>query len=66
MQPEYVWPTMFLVLLATLSLAADWWRHHRREAHRAVARMGWIPWPLIAVLALIGAAICAAMWLRGG
>jgi len=65
-QSDYAWPTIFFALLAILSLAADWWRHNRRDARRAAARAAWVPWPLIAVLALIAVAICAAMWLRGG
>jgi H+/Cl- antiporter ClcA len=64
-QSEYAWQTIFFTLLAALALAADWRRHHRREAYRAAARAAWVPWPLIAVLALIAAALCAAMWLRG-
>ena len=53
-------------LLAGLSIAADWWRHRRREADRAAGRARLVPWPLITILAIIAAAVCAGLWLRGG
>ncbi len=65
MQSEYAWPTLFFVALAGLSVAADWRRHRRREVDRARGRTGWVPWPLVGILSLIIAAVCAAHWIRG-
>jgi len=64
-QSDYGWPTLVLFALAGVSIAADWRRHRRRDADRAQARTGWVPWPLVTILALIAAAFCAALWLRG-
>jgi hypothetical protein len=64
-QSDYAWPTLIFTLLAALSIAADWWRHRRREADRAAGRAGLVPWPLITILAMIAAAMCAGLWLRG-
>jgi hypothetical protein len=66
MQSPYAIPTLLLAALAVLSVAADGWRHRRRHAGRRDGRVGWMPWPLIAILAAIAAAFCAALWLRGG
>ena len=65
MQPDYAWSTLAFIALAGFSVAADWRRHRRREADRVAGRPGLAPWPLITVLALIAAAMCAALWLRG-
>ncbi len=65
MQSEYAWPTLAFVVLAALSVAADWWRHRRRKAEPATAGAGWVPWPLFTILALIAGAYCAALWLHG-
>ncbi|KKC24486.1 hypothetical protein [Sphingomonas sp. SRS2] len=65
MQSDYAWPTLSFVALALLSVAADWWRHRRREADRIWGRAGWMPWPLISVLSLVAAAYCAALWIKG-
>ncbi len=47
-------------LLAALASLAD-----RRRCHRAdLDRVGWVPWPLVLIIALLGAAICAAFALR--
>jgi hypothetical protein len=62
-QSDYAWPTLFFVALALLSVAADWWRHRRRDADRAAGRAGLVPWPLITILALILTAVCAASWI---
>lgn len=63
MQSDYAWPTLFLGVVALISIAADWRRQRRREADRARGRTGWVPWPLITVLSLILGAVCAASWL---
>ena len=65
MQSDYVWPMLVSIVLAGLSTAADWRRHRRRDADRAQARTGWVPWPLVTILALIAAAFCAALLLHG-
>lgn len=65
MQSDYVWPMLVLIGLAGLSIAADWRRHRRRDTDRVQARTGWVPWPLVTILALIAAAFCAALWLQG-
>ncbi|ARR56212.1 hypothetical protein HY78_23520 [Rhizorhabdus wittichii DC-6] len=63
MQSDYAWPTLLFVALAVLSVAADWRRHRRREADRQAGRTGWVPWPLVTVLALIMTALFAAWWI---
>lgn len=65
MQSDYAWPTLICVLLAALSVGADWRRHRRRDADRAAGRTRLVPWPLITVLTLIASAFCAALWLKG-
>lgn len=65
MQSDYAWPMLVLIVLAGLSTGADWRRHRRRDTDRAQARTAWVPWPLMTILALIAAAFCAALWLRG-
>jgi hypothetical protein len=62
-QSEYAWPTLFFVALAILSVAADWRRHRRRDADRAAGRAGWIPWPLVTIIALILVAVSVAWWI---
>ncbi|ATE65004.1 hypothetical protein [Rhizorhabdus dicambivorans] len=64
MQSDFAWPTLSFVALAVLSVAADRWRHHRRDVDRQAGRAGLIPWPLVTILALILAAVCAAMWIH--
>jgi hypothetical protein len=63
-QSDYAWPTLAFVALALLSVAADWRRHHRRDANRQAGRPGWVPWPLVTILALILAAMCTAAWIH--
>ena len=65
MQTDYAWAALAFVMLAALSVAADWRRHKRRETDRVRARTMWVPWPLITILSLIVAAYCAALWLHG-
>lgn len=65
MQSDYAWPTLVFVALTVLSVAADWWRHRRRDADRTRGRISWMPWPLIAILSLILTAVCAAHWIGG-
>lgn len=65
-QSFYAVPTLLFTVLAALSVAADWWGHRRRDADREAGRVGLVPWPLIAILALIAAAFSAALWLHGG
>lgn len=66
MQSDYAWPTLAFVVLAVLSIAGDWLRHRRLKADDTLSRAGWVPWPLISILALIAAAVCGAHWLQGG
>jgi len=65
MQSDYAWPTLSFVALSLLSVAVDAWRHGRRKAGLPSAGMGWVPWPLITILALIAAAVGASHWLQG-
>lgn len=65
MQSDYAWPTLAFAALALLSVAADWWQHRRRDSDRQAGRAGLVPWPLVTILALIAAAMCAALWLNG-
>jgi hypothetical protein len=46
-----------LVLVAGL---ADWRRNRRRD----LDRVGWVPWPLVMILAMIVAAVATALALR--
>ncbi len=64
MQSDYAWPTLSFVVLAVLSVAADWWRHRRREVDRQAGRVSIIPWALVSLLSLIAAVMAAAMWLH--
>ena len=66
MQSDYAWSTLAFVALAVLSIAADWFRDRRRKADSTRSRVGWVPWPLISILALIAGAFSAAAWLHGG
>lgn len=44
---------------ALAALAA--WRDHARGKRRDLDRPGWVPWPLITVLAMLLAVVCAAL-----
>ncbi|MDB5689241.1 MAG: hypothetical protein JWL91_1117 [Sphingomonas bacterium] len=46
-----------LVLVAGL---ADWRRNRRRD----LDRVGWVPWPLVMILAMIVAAVATALALK--
>lgn len=47
---------------ASVGVAAIAWFGDRKRAHRKdLDRVGWIPWPLMLVLALLAAAILAAL-----
>jgi hypothetical protein len=48
------------VVLAGLAFIAD----HRRAKRRDLDKVGWVPWPLIQVAAIIGAAAAAAFALK--
>jgi len=48
--------------MAAFAVAADWWRHRRKDADREVGKVRLIPWPLMTILALIAAAVSAALW----
>jgi hypothetical protein len=50
------------VALVILSGVAD----HRRNTRRDLDRAGWMPWPLLMILAMIVAAAAAAAALKGG
>lgn len=52
--------TVFCVAVAGLAVFAD----RRRQRRSDLDRIGWIAWPLILILALIGAAIFAAIALQ--
>ena len=49
------------LVLVGVSAFADGRRARRRDLDRA----GWVPWPLIMILAMIVAAVTAALALRG-
>lgn len=48
--------------LAGLAILGDRRRHRRSD----LDRVGWVPWPLVLIVALIGAALCAAVAIRIG
>lgn len=47
-------------LFATTALAAGW-ADHRRDKRRNLDRPGWMPWPLILVLAMMASVVCVAL-----
>lgn len=49
------------VAVAAGSGLADW----RRAKRRDLDRVGWVPWTLIQVLALLGAIVTAALAIKG-
>jgi hypothetical protein len=61
-QSDYAVPTLIFVALTLLSILGDWLRHRRMGR----GRPGWIPWPLLTIVGLIGAIFLAAFWLRDG
>ncbi len=48
---------------AALGLLAIW-GDRRRHARADLDRVGWVPWPLVLIVAMIGAALCVAMGIR--
>ncbi len=40
------------------------WRDRRRNHRTDLDRVGWVPWPLVLILAILGAATCAAIALK--
>jgi Na+/proline symporter len=66
-QSDYAWPTMLFGALTALSIVVDWLRHRSRDERRGKADIfGYIPWPLIALLALLLTAYFGALWLKEG
>ena len=49
------------VAVAAGSVLADW----RRTKRRDLDRVGWMPWTLIQVMAVLGAVITAALAIKG-
>lgn len=61
MQAELWWSLAGAALaLALLSVWAD----RRRMRRRNPDRPGWVPWPLVLLLSLIAAILCAAIALK--
>jgi hypothetical protein len=48
------------VVLAGIAMFGDRRRHRRHD----LDRVGWMPWPLILVIALMAAAVCVAFALH--
>jgi drug/metabolite transporter (DMT)-like permease len=48
--------------IAGLAVFAD----HRRERRADLDRVGWVPWPLLLVIALMATAVCVAFALQSG
>lgn len=48
------------LLLAAAAILAD----RRRERRRDLDRVGWVPWPLVQILAFLLAVACAALALK--
>lgn len=66
MQSDYAWPTLIFGALAALSIAVDWLRHKRKgEPGEPLPVWALLPWPLVAMLALIVTAVSGALWMRG-
>lgn len=49
-----------LAALAAVAILGDRRRHRRTD----IDKVGWVPWPLVLILALLGAATCAAIALK--
>jgi hypothetical protein len=47
--------------LAGVSVAAEWRRNRRRD----LDRVGFVPWTLIQLLAILGAVVTAALAIKG-
>ena len=50
--------------LAVAALAS--WADRRRNNRRDLDKVGLVPWPLVLVLAILAAAVCAGLALRAG
>ena len=37
------------------------WAERRRHRRRDLERVGWVPWPLVLIVAIISAALCVAL-----
>lgn len=62
MDHVWAWLTLTLVTLAGVSGIADYRRKHRKD----LDRVGFMPWPMIMVVALVMAAFAGNIALRGG
>ena len=57
-----IWvPVVALLLLALASGVADWRRRRRDDPDR----IGWVDWPTVQVLAILGAAMLVAFAIGG-
>lgn len=61
MQTQYWFGAGFGVAVALIAALAD----RRRAGRQDLDQVGWVPWPLVLVVSMMVAAICAAFALRG-
>jgi hypothetical protein len=59
LDPNQLLWTLAALFGAVAALAA--WRDHARAKRRDVDRVGWVPWQLVLVLAMMLAVVCGAL-----
>jgi cytochrome bd-type quinol oxidase subunit 2 len=60
-QATWWWVAGAFVVIVFVAMFADRRRMHRRNLDRP----GWVPWPLVLILSLIAAVLCAILALGG-
>jgi Zn-dependent protease with chaperone function len=55
--------TLFWLLAAAFAALAALaaWADHRRGKRRNLDRPGWVPWPLVLILAILTCVVCLAL-----
>ncbi|HWL46579.1 MAG TPA: DUF2231 domain-containing protein, partial [Sphingomonadaceae bacterium] len=60
-QAAWWWAAGGFMVIVLVAIVAD----RRRMRRRNLDRPGWVPWPLVLVLALLAAVLCAILALGG-